>query len=81
MYAQFHVFRIAEFLRSQGFKVAKQNRSEGQSLKEVASKIKKAKVFIGCLSDQYVANAQTKMVTFLPLQTFYEENWSEKFHL
>ena len=55
--------RIEKFLQSEGFKVAKQDRSGIKDLKSVAAKIKKAKVFIGCLSDQYVANSQSKMVS------------------
>ena len=45
---------IEEFLKSQGFTVCKQvYSSEGdQDVKKVASMIKRAKVFVACLSDR-----------------------------
>ena len=52
---------IETFLREQGFKVASQKRTGEQNLKQVASMINNTKVFIGCLSDKYVANKQCRM--------------------
>lgn len=52
---------IEDFVRSQGFSVARPNRSQNRDLKQVAGLIKKAKVFIACISDQYVGAESCRM--------------------
>ena len=49
------------FLREQGFTVARQTRSGNQDLKQVATMMKHAKIFIACISDQYVNNEKCRM--------------------
>ena len=52
---------IEAFLRNEGFSVSMQRRTGEPDVKRTVSMIKNAKVFIGCLSDQYISNNQCSM--------------------
>eukprot|EP00794_Sanderia_malayensis_P015993 gene15993-17604_t len=52
---------IVDQLKSKGLKVAHRNASTSEELKKTAKLMKKAKVFIACISDEYVANNECRM--------------------
>ena len=53
--------KIAENLKEKGLKIAEGKVQSNEGLKETVNMMKKAKVFIACISDQYVANDQCRM--------------------
>lgn len=53
--------QIANNLKEKGLKIAEGKIKSNEGLKETVSRMKQAKVFIACISDQYVANDQCRM--------------------
>ena len=52
---------IAENLKKAGLKIGMRKASTSEELKQTATLIKQAKVFVACISDQYVANDECRM--------------------
>ena len=52
---------IAENLKKEGLKIGMRETSGGEELKHTAVMMKQAKVFIACISDEYVANDECRM--------------------
>lgn len=52
---------IADHLKATGLKLGIRKPSENEDLKKTAMMMKRAKVFIACISDEYVANDECRM--------------------
>ncbi|XP_065068672.1 uncharacterized protein LOC135693983 [Rhopilema esculentum] len=52
---------IMTHLRKKGLKIGERKANTGEELKKTAIMMKKAKVFVACISDQYVANNECRM--------------------